>query len=93
MKKHKHIGSSFDDYLEEEGILNECKEEAAKRVIVWQIEQELKKQRLTKEEFAKRMHTSRAAVDRILDPNKSSNLRSLNKAARAVGRNLRVTLV
>ena len=93
MAKNKHIGSSFDDFLEEEGILEECKEEAAKRVLVWQLEQEMKKQHLTKEEIAKRMHTSRAAVDRILDPHKPSTLRSLTAAARAVGRRLSVTLV
>ena len=93
MAKHKHIGSSFDDFLEEEGLLAECKEEAAKRVIVWQLEQEMQKQHITKEEFAKRMHTSRAAVSRILDPGKPSTLRSLNRAARAVGRSLKVSLI
>lgn len=51
----KHIGSSFDDFLEEEGILEECKEEAAKRVLVWQLQQEMEKQNLTKEEVAKRL--------------------------------------
>lgn len=91
--KHKYIGSNFDEFLEEEGILEECKEEAAKRVLVWQLEEEMKKQHLTKEEFAKRMHTSRAAANRILDPNKPSTLRSLNTAARAVGRRLKISLV
>jgi antitoxin HicB len=92
MAKHKHIGSSFDDFLEEEGILEECKEEAAKRVLVWQLEQEMQRQHLTKEEFAKRLHTSRAAADRVLDPRKPSTLRSLNVAARAVGRRLKISL-
>lgn len=92
MRKHKHIGSSFDDFLEEEGILEECKEEAAKRVFVWQLEQEMKKQKLSKEALAQRMHTSRAAVNRILDPNKPSTLRSLTSAARAVGKNLKIKL-
>lgn len=90
--KKKHIGSSFDDFLEEEGILEECKEEAAKRVLIWQLEQEMKKQHLTKEEVAKRMHTSRAAVNRVLDPTKPSTLKSLNAAARAVGKRLKVSL-
>ena len=67
MKKNTHIGSSFDEFLEEEGILDECKAEAAKRIFIWQLEEEMKKQQLTKEAIAKRMHTSRAAVDRILD--------------------------
>lgn len=90
--KRKHIGSSFDDFLEEEGLLKESKNEAIKRVLVWQFEEEMKKQHLTKEEVAKRMHTSRAAVDRILDPRKPSTLRSLTSAARAVGKRLRVSL-
>lgn len=92
MSKKKHLGSSFDDFLEEEGILKECKEEAAKRIVVWQLEQEIQKQHLTKDEFAKRMHTSRAAANRILDPSKPSTLRSLNAAARAVGKKLKVSL-
>jgi antitoxin HicB len=90
--KKKHVGSSFDDFLEEEGILEECKEEAAKRVLVWQLEQEMKKQNLSKEEVAKRMHTSRAAVNRVLDPSQPSTLRSLTAAARAVGKRLKVSL-
>ncbi|MBA3721610.1 MAG: XRE family transcriptional regulator [Parachlamydiaceae bacterium] len=90
--KKKHIGSSFDEFLEEEEILEECKEEAAKRVLVWQLEQEMKKQNLTKEEVAKRMHTSRAAVNRVLDPRQPSTLRSLTAAARAVGKRLKVSL-
>lgn len=88
----KHVGSSFDDFLEEEGLLEECKEEAAKRVLVWQLEREMKKQNLSKEEVAKRMHTSRAAVNRVLDPKQPSTLRSLTAAARAVGKRLRVSL-
>lgn len=91
--KKKHIGSNFDDFLEEEDILEECKDEAAKRVLVWQLEEEMKKQNITKEEVAKRMHTSRAAVDRILNPKKPSTLRSLNSAARAVGKRLKVSLI
>lgn len=90
--KKKHVGSSFDDFLEEEGILEECKEEAAKRVLVWQLEQEMKKQHLSKEEVAKQMHTSRAALNRVLDPRKPSTLRSLTAAARAVGKRLKVSL-
>lgn len=92
MVKHKHVGSSFDSFLEEDGILEECKGEAAKRVLVWQLEREMRKQHLTKEEFAQRMHTSRAAVNRILDPKKPSTLKSLNAAARAVGKRLKMSL-
>ena len=92
MAKHKHVGSNFDSFLEEEGILDECKEEAAKRGLVWRLEKEMEKQHLTKEEFAQRMHTSRAAVNRVLDPEKPSTLRSLNAAARAVGKRLKISL-
>ena len=60
MTKNEHIGSSFDSFLEEEGALEGCKEEAAKRVQVWQLEKEMEKN-LIKEEFAQRMYTSRAA--------------------------------
>lgn len=93
MAKENHIGSDFDDFLQEEGILEECKAEAAKSVLVWQLEQEMKKLHLTKEEFAKRMHTSRAAAYRLLDPSKPSTLRSLNAAARAVGKRLKISLI
>ena len=71
MKKNKHRGSSFDDFLKEEGLFEECNAEAVKRVIAFQLEKELKKQKLTKTQLAKRMHTSRAAVNRILDPRKN----------------------
>ncbi|MGZ3634127.1 MAG: hypothetical protein ACXWM7_07705 [Parachlamydiaceae bacterium] len=60
--------------------------------MVWQFEKEMQKQHLTKEEFARRMHTSRAAVDRILDPKKPSTLRSLNAAPRAAGKTLKISL-
>ena len=66
MRKHKHVGSSFDGFLEEEDILEDCKDEAAKRVPVWQLEKEMQKQHFIKEAFAQRIHISRAAVNRIL---------------------------
>ncbi len=92
-KKNIHSGSSFDDFLKEEGIFEHCQEVGAKYAFVMQLEDEMKKQNLTKEEFAKRMGTSRSALDRLLDPNKHSNLKSLINAARAIGKQVRIGLV
>ncbi len=92
-KKNKHLGSDFDDFLREEGIFEECEEIAAKYAFVMQLEDEIKKLNVSKEEFAKRMGTSRSALDRLLDPKQPSNLKSLINAAIAVGKHLRVSLV
>src|SRR5215204_1659718 len=92
-KKNKHLGSDFDEFLQEEGILEQCEEVAAKYAFVMQLEDEMRKQNLTKEEFAKRMGTSRSALNRLLDPNQPSNLKSLVNAALAIGRHVRVNLV
>lgn len=92
MKQNKHIGSNFDDFLEEEGMLEEIEEVVAKRVFVFQIEKEMKKQKIDKAALAEKMETSRSAVDRILDPESPSTLRSFAKAARALGRHLKISL-
>lgn len=92
MKKNKYVGSNFDDFLEEEGILEEIEEVVAKRVFVFQIEKEMKKQKIDKAALAEKMETSRSAVDRILDPESPSTLRSFAKAARALGRHLKISL-
>ncbi len=91
-KKHNYVGSGFDDFLEEEGILEHCEEVGAKYAFTMQLKDEMEKQHLSKEELAHRMHTSRSAVDRILDPHKPSTLRSFLKAANAIGKPLRVSL-
>ncbi|MES2273212.1 MAG: Fis family transcriptional regulator, partial [Chlamydiota bacterium] len=65
MKKNKHIGSNFDDFLEEEGILEEIEEVVAKKIFVFQMEKEMMRQKIDKAELAQRMETSRSAVDRI----------------------------
>ena len=90
--KNKHRGSSFDDFLKEEGIFEECDAEAVKRVIAFQLEQELKKQKMSKSQFAKKMKTSRAAVNRLLDPAKSCSLKSLITAVAALGRHLEIRI-
>jgi len=92
MKKNKHIGSDFDDFLKEEGILEEIEEVVAKRIFVFQMEKEMKKRGIDKVELAERMETSRSAVDRILDPEAPSTLRTFAKAARALGCHLKISL-
>ncbi len=92
MKKNKHIGSNFDDFLEEEGSLEEIEEVIAKKIFVFQMAKEMKKQKIDKAELAQRMETSRSAVDRILDPESPSTLRTFAKAARALGRHLKISL-
>src|SRR5215510_1553782 len=96
MKRAKkgRVGSSFDDYLKEEGIYEEVTARAIKRVIARQLGAVMQDQRLTKSELAKRMKTSRAQLDRLLDPdNASVTLGTLTRAAHAVGRSLRMELV
>ena len=88
------IGSSFDEFLKQEGIYGEVTARAVKRVIARQLGALMKDQKLTKSELAKRMRTSRAQLDRLLDPeNESVTLGTLTRAAHAVGRQLRMDLV
>ena len=89
----KHIGSNFDDFLDEEGILVKTEAAAVKRVIAFQVEQMMKEQNLSKTEMSRRMKTSRAALDRLLDPaNQAVTLLTLDRAARALGRRLQISL-
>lgn len=92
--KHARIGSSFEGFLAETGIGGEVRDLAQRRVLAWQIDEERKRIGLSKGEMAKRMGTSRSQVDRLLDPsNDKLRMDTLAKAARAVGRELRVGLV
>jgi len=94
MKKKGRIGSSLDDFLKEEGIYEEVTARAIKRVIARQLDALMHDQGITKSNLAKRMKTSRAQLDRLLDPdNESVTLATLTRAAQAVGRNLRMELV
>lgn len=91
---HENIGSDFDDFLTEEGLRDEVEATAIKRVITFQLEKEMKKKHITKTAMAKKMHTSRSAVDRLFDPdNNSLTLTTLNKAAHVLGKKLKVQLV
>ena len=91
---NEHIGSNFDDFLEEEGLLAETQAEASKRVIAWQIQEYLKVSGTNKTSFAKKLGTSRSQLDRLLDPeNTSLNLKTLSNAAEAMGKHLELRLV
>lgn len=93
-KRNKHVGSSLDEFLQEEGTLEEARAIALKETLAWQVRQAMTKKRISKVEMARRMHTSRAALDRLLDPgNTSVTLQTLTRAAHAVGRGLRIELV
>lgn len=94
MVDNPHIGSSFDDFLEEEGILQECELTAIKRVIAWQVEQAMQKQGLSKSDMAKQMNTSRASLNRLLDPdNVGVTLQTIQAAASTVGKRVKIELV
>jgi antitoxin HicB len=93
-KRNKHIGSSLDNFLKEEGVLEETRAIALKDAVAWQVQQAMEKEKITKVEMAKRMRTSRAALDRLLAPgNASVTLQTLTRAAHAIGRDLRIELV
>jgi hypothetical protein len=92
--KEDYIGSDFDDFLAEEGLLEEAEATAVKRVLAYQISQLMEAQNISKTEMARRMRTSRAALERLLDPeNRSVTLQTMDKAARSLGKRLRLTLV
>src|SRR5688572_18180449 len=93
MSKRTHRGSNFRDFLKEQGILDEVQARALKQALALQLAKLLKKNELTKAEMAARMKTSRAAVDRLLDAsNTSVTLATLGKAARALGRKIKIEL-
>ncbi|MCC6298297.1 MAG: XRE family transcriptional regulator [Anaerolineales bacterium] len=91
--KKKNIGSNFDDFLREENMLERAQAVAIKRVIAYQIAEEMKQRKLSKTEMADKMKTSRAALERLLDPaNSSVTLSTLERAASALGKKLKVEL-
>ena len=88
-----HIGSSFDAFLAEEGLLEACEEQAIKELLAEQIKQAIQEKGLTRTAMAARMQTSRASLNRLLDPhNPSVTLRTLQKAAAVCGKRLRLEL-
>jgi hypothetical protein len=91
--KREHIGSDFDAFLKQNGLLVECEAGALKRVIAGQIEREMKHRKISRGKLASRMKTNRAALDRLFKPNGSSvTLRFLEQAALALGRKLKIEL-
>ena len=93
-KKKRRVGSSFDDFLKKDGSYEDVTARAIKRVISRQLGALMNEENLTKSALAKRMRTSRAQLDRLLDPdNESVTLGTLTRAAQAVGRQLKLELV
>lgn len=93
MKKSKYIGSSFDDFLEEEGIFAEVKTEAIKEVLALQIQQMMKEKGYSKTAMAEKMKTSRSSLNNLLEPRKSVTIKTLAGAANALGKKIEINLV
>src|ERR1700693_2290036 len=84
----KHMGSSIDDFIKEEGIFEEAQAQAVKEVVAWQLAEAMKKKNISKNKMATLLKTSRTQVDRILDPKNDITLGSLQRAAATGGRNV-----
>ncbi len=89
----KHMGSSIDDFLKDEGIFEETQAQAVKEVVAWQLAQAMKEKKISKNKMATLLKTSRTQVDRILDPKNDITLGSLQRAAATVGRRVMIDLV
>ena len=93
MNKSKYIGSNFDDFLQEEGLLAEAEATAVKRIIAYQIEKEMAERNISKSALASMMKTSRSSLNRLLDPQNSSvTLLTLETAALALGKKLKIQI-
>ncbi len=94
MKLEKNMGSDFDEFLKEDGIYKEVNNKAIKKVIAYQLEQEMKAQNITKTKMAELMNTSRAVVNRLLNPNNDSlTLNTLQSATSVLGKRLDISIV
>ena len=92
--KNKHRGSNFENFLKKEGLHEEVHAAALKRAVALKVHDLMKQQRMSKSAMAARMRTSRAAIHRLLDPeNTSVTLATLNRAARSLGRKVKIELV
>jgi antitoxin HicB len=89
----KHIGSSVDDFLKEEGIFEEAQAQAVKEVVAWQLSEAMKKKKISKNRMAALLKTSRTQVDRLLNAKDDITLSSLQRAAAIVGRRVTIELV
>jgi antitoxin HicB len=93
MAKHKNKGSSLDSFLQEEGILDKVTEVAVKRVVAFQIQEEMRKKNFTKTRLAREMKTSRSALNKLLDPdNDAGTIKTLHRAATVLGKKLEIRL-
>ncbi len=89
----KHMGSSIDDFLREEGIFEEAQAQAVKEVVAWQLAKAMRKKKISKNRMARLLRTSRTQVDRLLDAKNDITLSSLQRAAAVVGRRVMIELV
>jgi len=89
----KHMGSSLDDFLKEEGIFEEAQAQAVKEVVAWQLAEAMKKKKISKNKMAALLKTSRTQVDRLLSAKDDITLSSLQRAAAMVGRRVTIELV
>ena len=89
----KHMGSSIDDFLKQEGIFEEAQAQAVKEVVAWQLAEAMRTKRISKARMATMLQTSRTQVDRLLDPKNDITLSSLQMAAAMVGRRVSIELV
>lgn len=89
----KHMGSTLDDFLKEEGIFEEAQAQAVKEVVAWQLAEAMKKRKISKSKMAALLKTSRTQVDRLLDPRNDITLSSLQRAAAMVGCRVSIELV
>jgi antitoxin HicB len=91
--RKNHMGSSIDDFLKEEGIFEEAQAQAVKEVVAWQLDEAMRKQKISKNKMAALLKTSRTQVDRLLNPKSDITLSSLQRAAAMVGRRVMIELV
>ena len=89
----KHMGSSIDDFLKEDGVFEEAQAQAVKEVVAWQLAEAMKSRKISKNKLATLLKTSRTQVDRLLDPKNDITLGSLQRAAAIVGRRVTIELV
>lgn len=92
-KRNKHVGSSLDDFLKDEGIFEETQTKAVKEVVAWQLAEAMKSKKISKARMAILLRTSRTQVDRLLDAKNDITLSSLQRAAAIVGRRVNIELV
>ena len=93
-KRNPRVGSTLDDFLKGENVLEDFQATAIKEVIAWQLQQAMNEKKLTKNKMAALMHTSRAQLDRVLDPQAGNvTLETLQRAAKVLGRRVKVELV